>query len=226
MSLGYKLLEQQKWQQARESFEQAQLVIKNRQEPVDAIAQLVAKREQITVAKDLFRAREYEKQEQWRQALALYDKLLERDPGLIDPAARRVQVRVRVAIDKQLKGYIDNPLSLTEELSYKKAQELVKNTRSLAQEGSRLQIELNELTSLLSRMATTQTVEFVSDGFTNVTLFRVSQLGRFTRKTFELKPGKYIAAGGRPGYRDVRVEFTLTGLDKAPKITVQCSETI
>lgn len=226
MSAGYQLLEQQKWQQAQSSFEQAAQHIENRQETISALALLKNTREQFQVKKALKLALEYEQQEHWREALEIYQQLLKTDPGLVDPAARIVKVKVWVAIDDQLQEYLSDPLVLSNEQTFIKAEKLIANTRSLAKKGSRLQMQLDTLGSLLRRMDKVQTVEFMSDGFTDVTLYRVGPLGRFMSKSYDLKPGKYVAAGGRAGYRDVRVEFTLTGLDKAPKIKVQCTDAI
>jgi len=64
-----------------------------------------------------------------------------------------------------------------------------------------------------------------SDNLTRVSIFKLGEFAPFTEKTLQLKPGKYIAEGIRPGYRDVRVEFTVLGAGTAP-VVVQCRETI
>ena len=64
------------------------------------------------------------------------------------------------------------------------------------------------------------------DNLTDVTLFRIAKLGLFAQTTVQLRPGRYIAAGSRMGYRDVRVEFTITGEPLAEPILVRCSEQI
>jgi hypothetical protein len=65
-----------------------------------------------------------------------------------------------------------------------------------------------------------------SDGLTQVTLQRVGAVGMFTRKELQLKPGRYVAIGSRPGYRDVRREFTLTPGGAAVTVDVRCTETV
>ncbi len=226
MSLGFNQLEQRQWQQARAAFNEAKQTNIERTEPTEALEQLESRLEQEKVKLELDRARQLENQEQWQESLLVYDKLLKRDPGLVDPAARRVKVRVRAAIDTQIESYLSDPLQLSDDRVYKKSQQLLANTRSLAQPGSRLQAQLEQLQAVLKRMAQEYTVEFISDGLTDVSLYRVSSLGKFIRKEYTLKPGNYVVAGGRPGYRDVRIEFTLTGLDEAQKIHVQCTESI
>lgn len=226
MSRGYAMLDRRQWQHAREAFSLAKDENQERMEPIEALDQVESRRQQEQVRLDLERAQQLEDNEQWQEALGVYDQLLDRDPGLVDAAARRVKVRVRATIDGQLDRYLGNPLELSDSRLYKNAQKLLLNTRSLAQPDSRLHGQLEQLEKVLERMSKEYTVEFVSDGLTEVSLFRVNSLGRFTSKAYRLKPGKYVVAGGRPGYRDVRIEFTLTGLDKFPKIRVQCTESI
>jgi hypothetical protein len=69
-------------------------------------------------------------------------------------------------------------------------------------------------------------VKFRSDNQTHVVLFRVAELGRFEQVSVKLRPGKYVAAGTRSGYRDVRVEFTVTGKPLEEPIVVRCEQPI
>jgi len=59
-----------------------------------------------------------------------------------------------------------------------------------------------------------------------VTLFKVARLGTFEQTSVSLKPGRYIAAGTRSGYRDVRIEFTVTDKGFDSPISISCSEAI
>ena len=52
-------------------------------------------------------------------------------------------------------------------------------------------------------MRTPIPVTLVSDGMTDVTVFRVGGLGSFAEHRLELLPGDYVVAGTREGYRDV-----------------------
>jgi len=61
---------------------------------------------------------------------------------------------------------------------------------------------------------------------TQVTLYRVGQLGTFDSRVVPLKPGRYIAAGSRKGYRDVRVEFAVVPGEELSPIVIRCKETI
>ncbi len=54
----------------------------------------------------------------------------------------------------------------------------------------------------------------------------MAELGRFEQTSVKLRPGHYVAAGTRKGYRDVRVEFTITGEPLQQPIEVRCEEPI
>jgi len=65
-----------------------------------------------------------------------------------------------------------------------------------------------------------------SDGLTRVTLQRVGGMGSFTRKELSLKPGRYVLTGDRPGFRDVRREFTVLPGSTGLVVDVRCTESV
>ena len=79
----------------------------------------------------------------------------------------------------------------------------------------------------LIELATTPIqVTLISDEETEVTVYRVGELGSFATMELALAPGRYTAVGQRRGYRDVRQTFNvLPGNDPAP-ITIVCAERI
>ena len=88
------------------------------------------------------------------------------------------------------------------------------------------QADKSALDRALRQSTTAVDVVLQSDNLTDVTLFRIAKLGLFAQTTVQLRPGRYIAAGSRMGYRDVRFEFTITGEPLAQPIQVRCSEQI
>ena len=89
-----------------------------------------------------------------------------------------------------------------------------------------LSLQVAELHRYLSQSTIPVPVVLLSDSLTEVTLFRVAKLGTVEQTSVQLKPGHYIAAGSRNGYRDVRVEFTITGEPMEEPILVSCNEAI
>jgi hypothetical protein len=85
---------------------------------------------------------------------------------------------------------------------------------------------VDQLAILLERATSPVNVVFSSDNLTHVVLYRVAELGTFEQTSMRLRPGRYVAAGTRDGYRDVRVEFTITGEPLNEPIVVRCEEPI
>jgi hypothetical protein len=54
----------------------------------------------------------------------------------------------------------------------------------------------------------------------------VARLGKFDQRELSLRPGTYTAVGSRIGYRDVRLEFTVTPDSAPPTVNIACTEAI
>ena len=92
--------------------------------------------------------------------------------------------------------------------------------------GPRLEDQKNELSRLLKRASTPLPVQLVSDGLTEVSVFKIGRFGMFMAQDLELRPGNYVAVGIRPGYRDVRVEFRVAPEIDMQPVVVVCQEPI
>jgi thioredoxin-like negative regulator of GroEL len=171
-------------------------------------------------------AAEFEAKEQWQQALELYQALLQTDSSLTAAKVKTIPVGVRAALDSQIKAVLDDPLQLSSTNNYNSAQRLLKDASGIANPGPVLQQQVADLSRVLQQATTAVDVVLQSNNQTEVTLFRVAKLGVFAQTSLQLKPGRYIAAGTRMGYRDVRVEFTITGAPIDGPIRVSCDEII
>jgi hypothetical protein len=115
---------------------------------------------------------------------------------------------------------------LADEAVYQQSITVYNQALPLAQENTRLYQQLVSLRGFLDKARVPVTVTLNSDGLTNVTIFRVSELGEFQTQTLNLNPGSYTAVGVRSGYRDVRTEFTVPFSGEEPIITVICNEPV
>ena len=114
-------------------------------------------------------------------------------------------------LDERLAGFIDDPLRLSSQSGHQAAQAALQDARGIARPGPRLAGQIEQLDRLLTLASSPVNVVFHSDNQTHVVLFRVAELGQFDQVSMKLRPGKYVAAGTRRGFRDVRVEFIVTG---------------
>ena len=107
-----------------------------------------------------------------------------------------------------------------------KATMMVVDITRMSDVGPNLGAKRDELSRLLKRAATPLQVQLVSDNATDVSVYKVGKLGSFETHELTLRPGKYVAVGSRPGYRDVRLEFLVGPEQEARPIVIRCEETI
>lgn len=226
MSRGYAALDSNRFEDARAAFKEAAGIYPGHTAVAQALAQLENRDSQLTVSRQLQQAATLEAAEQWQDAVAIYESLLEQDPSLSEVRARMLPAQVRAELDRKLEAFAAEPLRLSRPDQFRSAQQLLADARSISNPGSRLSGQIATLDRLLALAQSPVKVVFESDNQTHVTLFRVRELGQFEQTTVTLRPGRYVAGGRRQGYRDVQVEFTITGEPLDEPIVVRCEEPI
>lgn len=226
MTRGFTALEQNRFPQATDAFNQAGNIYPGRQAVIQALSQVETQQSQLLVSQQMQQAGDLERQEQWQQALGIYQSLLQTDPSLTQAKVKTIPVTVRATLHNQLQAALADPLKLSNANAYQKGRRLLKDARGIANPGPVLSQQVADLDRYLSQSTIPVPVVLLSDSLTEVTLFRVAKLGTFEQTSIQLKPGHYIAAGSRNGYRDVRVEFTITGEPMEEPILVSCNEAI
>ena len=226
MSRGFAALENQNYAGARLAFRKAGEIEPSNPAVAQALAQVKNRESLAFVNQQLVVATDLEAQEAWADALVIYRSLLATDPTLTDAKARLIPAGVRADLDEQLSEYIDDPLTLSNKKGFENAQVTLKDAQGISNAGPRLSGQIDQLATLLERATSPVNVVFSSDNQTHVVLYRVAELGTFQQTSMRLRPGRYVAAGTRDGYRDVRVEFTITGDPMDEPIVVRCEEPI
>ncbi len=226
MSQGFRELDNNSFEQATAAFNRAGKVYIDHPAVKQALAQLETRRSQLWVTNNMARADQFAKQEQWQQAKSIYEKLLLTDATLTDVKVKQIPVNVRADLDRRIRGIIEDPLALASSSQLRKAQKTMRDASGIANPGPLLSNQIKTLKQIIKASQTPVEVTLSSDSNTNVTLFRVARLGTFERTSVSLKPGRYIVAGSRAGYRDVRIEFTLTDKGLDSPITISCNEAI
>jgi hypothetical protein len=191
-----------------------------------AIAQLNNQRSQQAIKQQLIAAANFEKQEQWQQAQAIYRRLLDTDNSLIDVKAKQLNATVRAQLDKEIVSVLNDPLKLADQNAYAVAQRILIDAMGINNPQAKLRAQIEQLSSVIERSQIPIDVLFVSDQQTDVTLFKVAKLGAFQERRVQLTPGRYIIAGSRKGYRDVRIELTVTATEKIGPVQISCTDRI
>jgi len=226
MSGGFDALERGDFEGARAAFRKAAEIQPGNPAVQQALAQVENRESMGFVNAELAHAADLAASEQWAEAVKIYESLLAEDPSLADAKAKLVPARVRADLDERLGGYIEEPLRLSNKSEFHSAQATLEDASGIANSGPRLKQQIAQLDTLLQRATSAVEVEFRSDNQTHVVLYRVADLGQFEHTSLRLRPGRYVAAGTRKGFRDVRIEFTITGEPLEQAIEVRCEEPI
>ncbi len=226
LSSGYAALATGKLAPARVEFQAALKLKPGGAEAREGLQQADFQLSQQRIGELLARGAKASQSEQWQAALDAYVAALAIDASL-GPAREGKQVaETRLALDAALQRMVAEPERLNSPAALDASQKLLDSAAAIAAPGPRLQTQIGAGRKLLAELRTSVAVRLVSDGKTEVTVFRVGSLGSFSETSLDLLPGKYIAVGQRDGFRDVRIEFVVrAGLAPAP-VSVQCTQKI
>lgn len=226
MSDGFAALQAGDSEAAIAKFEQALRMRPGSTQAEEAIAQT---RDQLAVAQinaNRSNAEAFVAAERWEDAVKAYEAALAIDANLVFAMEGREYAGKRLQLDRLLQSAIDQPERLSDTAVYEQAVQIYYTGRNIADGGPRLQGQLDLLESVLNRAQVPVEVTLTSDNVTEVTLYQVGVLGKFSQQVVSLKPGKYVAVGTRPGYRDVRTEFEVGFDNRSAPVTVACTEEI
>ena len=226
MSRGYSLLESGEPEQAIADFQRASGLGIHEEQALAAIAQTeneIANAEINQIRGVITQA---EGDEQWQLAVDEYDKVLAIDANLLFAISGRDYAGKRARLDRLLVEGIDNPERFSEDAVFEQILDVYYTGRAIDPPGLVLIRQLDTLEGLLENSQIAIEIQLVSDRFTEVTLLRIGNLGKFEQQSIALKPGRYVAVGRRAGYREVREEFTV-GFGLTPSsVVVRCEERV
>jgi tetratricopeptide (TPR) repeat protein len=172
-------------------------------------------------------AQALEREERWREASEQYLAVLAIDENAAFARAGKERSLVRARIHAELDAYLSALDRLSAPGPRENAHQLLGAAAALnAKLEPKLAAKVERLRKALEMAETPMQVRLQSDNLTDVTVYQVGRFGRFATRDLMLTPGTYVAVGRRSGYRDVRVEFTLTGGQEPAQITVRCQEKI
>ncbi len=226
MSEGLAALAAGDFESARAAFRMAERLRPGSTEPADGLLQVDQGLRLARINSLEDRVASLEQAERWEDAITAYEEILGLDANLAFAQEGLSNARNRAGLHKQLDEYIARPDALSAPATMQRATNLVVSITRMGDIGPRLTGQRDELSRLLKRAATPLTIEIRSDNATSVSIYKVGRLGSFETKRIELRPGTYVAAGSRPGYRDVRLEFRVGPEVAMEPIVVRCEEPI
>ena len=223
---GFAALGAGRLEEAREAFEKARSIRPSGREAADGLERVSAQMRTRDFAAARERAAALEAEERWDEALRVYEEVLKHDPSLAFAQQGRERAAARARLASRLQTLIDQPGRLASPSVREEAEKLIEYAKSLSPSGPVLRSQVTRLEILLPEFDKPVRLALVSDNSTHVEIPRVGDLGTFTRREIELKPGKYTVIGTREGYRDVRRDITVAPGQETQTISVACVEPI
>jgi tetratricopeptide (TPR) repeat protein len=226
MTAGLAGLDKQDYAAAAAAFERALVVRPNAPGALDGLLQVDQGRRLSRINLARIRSAAFEKQERWDEAAEQYAAALELDEAVVFAQQGLDRANTRADLSQKLALLIERPTRLFDAVVLADAGRLVEQGRATAPPKVKLDAQLATLAQYVEQAATPIDVTLVSDGLTEVTLYRVGRLTPFERKSFALRPGDYTAVGSRNGYRDVRAQFKLRPGRTPDPVVVTCTDPI
>ncbi|MGD8548330.1 MAG: hypothetical protein PVJ45_01845 [Desulfobacterales bacterium] len=167
-----------------------------------------------------------EQTEDWNKALGSYLAVLKIDPNISFAVQGKERALEQIRIAKRIGFFLQKPDAMASNPQLQNAVLLIEEAESLQPKGPRLSQRLDELKALVDAARTPVTVTIESDNLTEVAVYKVGKLGRFTTRELSLRPGSYTVVGSRDGYKDVRQKIIVKPYQKALRVTVICKNKV
>ena len=226
MAGGFTAMTAKDYTGARKAFERARGLRGQAPEVQQALQQLEQEERTATIAARLASARSHEAAERWQLALADYQAIVGLDATVAAAQQGIERTGPRATLNDELQLYVTQPERLFSAPVRDSATVTLNRAKAVSPAGPVLAKQIATLDEWLKRVSVPVQVALESDNLTQVTIYRVGELGPFTRKAVELTPGKYTVVGTRPGFRDVRREITVVpGAAPAP-VVIRCEDRI
>ena len=226
MSTGLAAFEVGDFESAKKAFERAVSLSPESTEAADGLARSQQALRLVEIAQHRERAVAFEQGEKWREAEAEYKAALALDASLRFAREGAARADSRAQLNEAMSYHIGHPERLVEDRVLAEARELLADAEEADSITPGLRKQIEELRQIVEIASTPVQVILVSDGSTEVTVYRVGRLGRFDRRELDLRPGTYTVVGTRDGYRDVRRQLKVEVAGQGQPLNVRCEEKI
>lgn len=164
-----------------------------------------------------------EQAEHWKQALNSYLSVLEIDPDISFAIKGKKRALEHIQVEKRIGFFLEKPDVMESDQQLANAIQLIEEAEKLEQRGPHFNARLNKLKSAVDLAKTPVKVVIESDNHTEIAVYKVGKLGKFTARELLLRPGTYTVVGSRDGYQDVRSKITVKPGQKSLHVTIICN---
>ncbi len=164
-----------------------------------------------------------EQAENWEQALESYLAVLKIDPDISFAVQGKKRSLEQIRVAKRIGFFLEKPGAMESDEQLENAIRLIEEAEKLEQRGPHLNARLNKLKTLVDLAGTPVKVMIESDNLTEIAVYKVGKLGKFTTRELSLRPGTYTMVGSRSGYQDVRLKITVKPGQKSLRVSIICN---
>jgi hypothetical protein len=192
----------------------------------DARQRLLAARRQARLSALRTEAGHLEQTENWAAARDRYVQALKVDPQAAFARNGRTKTEQKLQLHKQLDHYLTDITRLYSEDPLNNARELLAAHQLTSGNEPLLSEKLEKLQEAVRLAVIPIDLLLISDNLTQVTVYKIGQLGTFAQKQLSLRPGKYTVTGSRRGYRDVLKQVDLRPGTNGQSLDIRAEEQI
>jgi tetratricopeptide (TPR) repeat protein len=169
---------------------------------------------------------EEEEAEAWEEARNTYRDVLKIDRAIQFAVKGFARMETRLRLEGLAHAYMGRPEALESDRNLEKANRLLEDMKALDPKGPKWLSQIQTLDRLLGEARRKIRVVLLSDGQTDVAVYKIGIFGRFQQKNLTLRPGTYTVVGFRDGYKDVRAIVRIKPEDTEIQVRIVCVEKI
>ena len=226
LSKGYQSLKDESFDDAKSLFDQALSIRPSSQEALQALDELNLKRIASLTKSFKYKGLIAEVNEEWNQAKGFYEEILVIDPNLEEVKDSLSRVESRILLEAEMTSIIARSDAYNDNKVLGQAQSLLETAKSIERIGPKMEGSIQKLDSLIQIALIPVDVIFESDELTEVTIFKVDQMGTFQQKIVPLRPGIYTARGSRKGFKDETIRFRVGPNKQNQRVRIICNKKI
>ncbi|MEJ2166721.1 MAG: hypothetical protein P8X90_14430 [Desulfobacterales bacterium] len=222
MSEGLTALHENDYEQAAGRLLKARSLKPNSREVSDALFQVEQARRMARIDHLREEARIADQSEQWQRALEAYLAVLAIDKNLLFAVRGKGRAQEQIRLAQRLNFFIARPQVLESDTQLNNAVMLLEEAKAVEPQGPKLTAQIKAVQQLVAAYRMPVNVILESDNLTQVAVYKVGKLGRFSKHELMLRPGTYTVVGARDGYKDVRQEIVVKPGQPSVRVTVKC----
>jgi len=163
-----------------------------------------------------------EQSENWETALKSYLAVLKIDKNVQFAVYGKERALEQIGLTKRIHFFLKKPERLESDSQLKNALLVLGKAKEIEPQGPRLKAMTKELERLVTMAQIPINVTIESDNNTEVAVYKVGKLGKFSKRELKLRPGTYTVVGARNGYQDVRQKIVLKPGQVPLRVSIKC----